>query len=155
MKNYKDTPVGRATAHKYADIINMEQPQSSHPHMDLVQRANIFSPYDALRGFDEAIEEANEKTREVKRVYLSDEQKEVLSDKLLQIQRGMGVSVRYFVSGKDTNTGYYVTVTGMVTHIDPVERTIDIQDHTADTTGGKIEKVLPVVINFNDIVEIT
>lgn len=44
------------TARKYSDIINMERPVSRHPRMDLVNRAKIFTPYDALRGFDEAID---------------------------------------------------------------------------------------------------
>lgn len=39
----------------YADIINMERPLSSHPKMDLGNRAKLFSSFDALRGFDLAL----------------------------------------------------------------------------------------------------
>lgn len=133
----------------------MERPHSSRPHMDLIQRAKIFSPYDALRGFDEAIDAADERMREVKRVDLSDEQKELLSDKLLQVRKGMKVSARYFAPDKDKNTGNYVNITGVIIRIDPVERTLAIRDRTADTTGGKIEKVPPTVIKFDDLVDVS
>lgn len=155
MQDYKNTPTGRRTAEKYKDIINLQRPASSRPHMDGVQRAKIFSPYDALTGFDEEIADVNRETREVKRVDLSDEAKAVLSDKLLQVTKGMTVSVRYFVPGIDKNTGNYTTITGIVSRIDTVYRTLEITQrntHTDDT--GKIEKVLPTVVKFDDMADI-
>lgn len=45
-------------SHKYDDIINLPHHKSEkHPHMDLYDRAAQFSPFAALTGFDEAIEE--------------------------------------------------------------------------------------------------
>ena len=40
---------------KYDDIIRRERPESKHPKMDLGNRANIFAPFSALRGFDIAV----------------------------------------------------------------------------------------------------
>lgn len=70
--SYKDTPLCRETARKYADILELERPQSAeslrkHPRMSLQNRAKIFSPFAALRGYDdqlaEAAEEENSRTQ--------------------------------------------------------------------------------------------
>lgn len=55
--NYKNTPTGRNTAQKYSDIIQLSRPEPSykHPRMSLQNRAKIFSPFAALRGYDEEI----------------------------------------------------------------------------------------------------
>lgn len=47
--------------HRYDDIIDMEYPLGSHdgirhPRMDMGERAKIFSPFAALKGYEEAIE---------------------------------------------------------------------------------------------------
>lgn len=57
-----DTPAAR----KYADIINMPRPMMHHQRMDPLNRAKIFAPFDALRGFDEEIEKVD-KIRSVDR----------------------------------------------------------------------------------------
>lgn len=45
-------------SHQYDDIINLPHPTSvKHPKMDLQDRAAQFSPFAALTGFEEAIEE--------------------------------------------------------------------------------------------------
>lgn len=152
--NYKDTPKGKATAEKYKDIINLQRPSSRRPHMDHIQRAKIFAPYDALRGFDEAIAATDDKEKEVKRIDLSDEQKEILSDKLLQVRKGMRITAQYFSSASD-GKGNYVTTEGVVTRIDPIYRTIEIEEKAADNSGGKIEKVLPTVIKFDDLKDVS
>lgn len=64
--NYKDTPLCRETARKYADILELERPQNEeslrkHPRMSLQNRAKIFSPFAALRGYDDQLAEATEK----------------------------------------------------------------------------------------------
>ncbi|RRF96835.1 MAG: hypothetical protein DUD27_02745 [Lachnospiraceae bacterium] len=58
----KTTPTGIATAAKYADIIAMPRPELHHQRMDILNRAKIFAPFDALRGFDEEIDEVDKKT---------------------------------------------------------------------------------------------
>lgn len=47
-----------AESHEYDDIINLLYHKSSkYPHMDLYDRAAQFSPFAALTGFEDAIEE--------------------------------------------------------------------------------------------------
>ena len=41
----------------YDDIINMKRPKSHRPSMTRADRAKIFMPFSALKGYDEAIEE--------------------------------------------------------------------------------------------------
>lgn len=41
--------------HNYEDILYQKRPVSSHPHMDQKNRAKIFVPFAALRGYQEAI----------------------------------------------------------------------------------------------------
>ena len=51
--------------HEYDDIINLPHHKSAkHPHMDLYDRAAQFSPFAALTGFDDAIEETGRVTME-------------------------------------------------------------------------------------------
>lgn len=62
MEDYKNSKAGREAARKYADIIEMERPQTEeslrrHPRMTLQNRAKIFAPFAALRGYEEQLEE--------------------------------------------------------------------------------------------------
>lgn len=49
-----------SNAGRYADIIDLPRPKMRHPRMDRLNRAKIFAPFDALRGFDEEIEKVDE-----------------------------------------------------------------------------------------------
>lgn len=86
--------------------------------MDRRNRAKQFMPFDALKGFREAVTE-KERIIVPKRD-LSEEQKEELDWKLRQIRRNDIITVEYFQNRE------YVQVTGMVTRIDYTIRTMDI-----------------------------
>ena len=86
-------------------------------------------------------------------VELSDEEKNALSDKLLQVKKDMKVVVRYFVKAAES-TGKYISLTGTVVMIDPVYRELKVmQDSDRKAVG--IEKELPVVIPFDDIADLS
>ena len=155
MADFKNTKEGRNVAQKYADILHHSRPEPpvKHPRMALSNRAKIFSPFAALRGFDDEISSEGASKLLVKKVELSDEEKNTLSDKLLQVKKGMTVVVRYFVRATE-NTGKYMSLTGTVVMIDPVYRELRImQDGTAKAIG--IEKDLPTIIPFDDIIELS
>lgn len=135
MENYKTSKVGMETARKYADIIDMERPQGEeslrkHPRMTLQNRAKIFSPFAALRGYDEQLAEEKQRSEHVTKKILTEEEMSDLSDKLMQVTKGMTVTIQYF--NEDTAypetpaVGNYVTVTGKVDAIDPVFRTMQL-----------------------------
>lgn len=110
MADFKNTKEGRTVAQKYADILHLSRPEPpvKHPRMALSNRAKIFSPFAALRGFDDEISSEGASKLLVKKVELSDEEKDALSDKLLQVRKGMKVVVRYFVRTTE-NTGKYIS----------------------------------------------
>ena len=97
MADFKNTKEGRNVAQKYADILHLSRPEPpvKHPRMALSNRAKIFSPFAALRGFDDEISSEGASKLLVKKVELSDDEKNDLSDKLLQVKKGMKVVVRY------------------------------------------------------------
>ena len=102
MENYKNCKTGQETARKYADILHIERPQSEeslrkHPRMTLQNRAKIFSPFAALRGYDEQLAEEKRRTERVTKRILTEEEMSDLSDKLMQVTKGMTITVRYFV----------------------------------------------------------
>jgi len=86
--------------------------------MDREIRAKQFMPFDALKGFREAM--AEKERILVPKHDLSEEQKEESDWKLRQIRKKDIITVEYFQNRE------YVQVTGMVTRIDDVSRTLDI-----------------------------
>ena len=83
-----------------------------------LERAKIFLPFDALKGFQEELRE-KEKVLVDKKV-LSIEEKEKISKKLIQIKKGMMIKVVYF---KDNE---YIECEGMVSKIDKIQKTVTI-----------------------------
>ena len=85
MDDYKNSKEGRIVAAKYADILHKSRPGPSfkHPRMSLSNRAKIFSPFAALRGYEEEIADEKWKQTRVTKKILSDEEAEELSDRLL------------------------------------------------------------------------
>ena len=154
MADFKHTKEGRLVAQKYADIFHLSRPEppAKHPRMSITNRAKIFSPFAALRGFDDEISSEGATKLLVKKVELFDEEKNNLSDKLLQVKKGMKVVVRYFVRTTE-NAGKYMSLTGTVVMIDPVYRELKVMQDS-DRKAVSIEKELPVVIPFDDIADL-
>ena len=98
MENYKNSKIGQETAQKYGDIIEMERPQTEeslrkHPRMTLQNRAKIFSPFAALRGYDEQLAAEKQRTERVPKRILTEEEMSALSDRLMQVTKGMTITV--------------------------------------------------------------
>ena len=60
---------------EYKDIINMERPvhkgdefEARHPHMSQENRAKIFAPFAALKGYEEAIDDVSNSVNNTKQV---------------------------------------------------------------------------------------
>ena len=136
MKILKET-------HDYDDIIAKERPRSlKHPPMAAQNRAAQFSPFAALTGYEEAIEETARLTEE-KRT-LSEVQQEELDERLAALEnaiaKGAGSSdgyqslpearITYFVPDSLKAGGKYVTVTGIVRRIDRVRRRLVLSDRS-------------------------
>ncbi|MCD7830191.1 MAG: hypothetical protein LUG58_07115 [Clostridiales bacterium] len=144
------------TEENYDDIIAMERPWPertlhNHPKMALQDRAKIFAPFAALRGHSERLGEEDVKLRRCHRAELSEEEAEILSDKLMQVKKGMTVTIVFFqpdVDGGDI--GYDVTITGTVSSVDSVYRILKVN------AGRKTEKgSIDEVIRFDDLLDVT
>ncbi len=98
------------------------------PQMDRSNRAKQFMPFDALKGFREALLE-KERILVPKRE-LSEEQKEELDFQLRQLHKMDMVTVEYYQDGE------YVQMTGIVTYID---------------TTGRMLRIVNTKIDFEDI----
>ena len=127
-----------------------------HPPMDLSQRAKIFSPFAALRGFEEAIDD--KRKRYVEKRELNEEEQAALNRTLAWLHeqtpnlraardRRLMAAVSYYVPCADENheaygcRGSYETVRGVVWRVDPVlhktlligEKEIELADIAAIT----------------------
>ncbi len=89
-----------------------------YPKMDRVHRAKQFMPFDALKGFREALLE--QECPHIPRKILSEDRKEELDAKLRQIHRKDVITAEYFQDGA------YVQVTGEVSKIDETARGIQV-----------------------------
>ena len=127
---------------KYTDVLERGRPRHEkwdsfmlkHPPMTTAHWAKIFSPFDALDGFDERIAE-KEVVYEARTELCDDDQAELdrrlnilhnltLNSRMARANRVM-VSVVYFVPCSDKNhyafniaTGKYETAAGMVLRVD-------------------------------------
>ena len=128
---------------KYTDVLRRGRPRHEkwdsfslrHPPMSAAHWAKIFSPFDALDGFDERI--AEKEVLYESRIELCDDDQAEL-DRRLNILHNLTwnarmaranrvmVSVKYFVPCADKNhfafqlgAGKYATVSGMVLRVDP------------------------------------
>ena len=116
-----------------------------HPSMDTGRRAKLFSPFDALLGFDEAIDA--KRVLYQNRQELNEAQRDELNRRLLILQTMTGnsrlarenrvwIQVTYFVPCTDKNhtacgrQGQYITAAGTCRGVDPVNAVITVDDMT-------------------------
>lgn len=115
-----------------------------HPKMQLSQRAKLFSPFSALRGFEEAIDSKLECY--VDKRELTEEESEALDSSLSELyertrslrmvmERPVKATVTFFVPCRDENheayglRGSYETITGQVWRVDhTLSQTLRIGD---------------------------
>ena len=125
----------------YNDILYLPHHASTrHPPMPMSDRAAQFSPFAALTGHSDAIQETERLTGE--RVELSEEAKILLDQKqqyLTSLDRPE-LTVTYFVADTKKEGGAYVSTNGILKKIDPIERLLIL-------VGGQ-------AISLDDILEI-
>ncbi len=98
--------------------------------MSKVSRAKQFLPFDALKGFSEALREKEIEYEEKKE--LSEESLVELNDKFNQIEIGRSVRLRFYRNGK------YIEVLGRVTNIDYIRKKIQIDNNININTSDII-----------------
>lgn len=117
---------------EYEDILYLSRPvpSSRHPRMPLSSRAKIFSPFAALRGYEEEIAAEDWKLTRTPQKFLSEEDIDRLSGLLFRIRKGMLITVRYFqedtLHPSTPPLGTYLQITGTVIRIDLTLRVLHI-----------------------------
>ena len=115
----------------YADIIDLPHHVSQkHPQMPMEKRAAQFSPFVAVSGHDEAINETARLTDE--HLELSEDEIAVLEEKLRLLQEHIKeqpeITVTYFQPDEKKSGGAYVTVTGSAKRIDESRRVLILRE---------------------------
>ena len=90
----------------YRDMIHLSRPISRHPKMSVENRAKLFTPFSALRGFD---------------IEILTKEQELIRHRLNALRSGQWVTVTYFRSEKELEgilLGEYVIQTGKVRRVD-------------------------------------
>ena len=124
----------------YADIIDLPHHVSKvHPQMSMHQRAAQFSPFAALVGYEDVVEETARQTAP---------ERELKEDEKAELDRRIGivaahlsehpvVTIEYFVPDKRKDGGEYVFKSGEVEKIVPTERVVVV--------GGKVIRMDRIV----------
>ena len=112
---------------KYKEIMNLPHHVSENrPHMSMIDRAAQFSPFAALTGHDEALDE----TARLTDVFVEpdEDEKQLLDEKLRMIaelvEEKPVVTVTYFVPDDKKDGGRYVNVADYIKRIDVLNREI-------------------------------
>ncbi len=109
----------------YRDMIHLSRPISKHPKMAIANRAKLFTPFSALRGFDIEILTTEQDRLLVPQVSLSADQQEAIYRTLNDLRKGDWVTVTYFVPVKHIAgqlLGEYTVVSDTVKKVDDVEQ---------------------------------
>ena len=111
----------------YDDIIDLPRPTSTrHPRMSMTDRAAQFSPFRALTGYEDAIQETSRLTD--RRVELDEHAKAALDEKLRllsdMVEERPEAAVTYFVPDKKKAGGEYRTAAGRIKKVDRYAQTL-------------------------------
>ena len=137
---------------KYSDLINYEY-RLKHERMTIENRSAQFSPFSALIGYEELINEAGRETSS--KVNLSMDEEDLLNMKLQIINNYLPykpkISITYFIKDFKKNGGKYITVNDYIKKIDFTKHIIILSNNNKI----KNEDILEIDsqdINFNDII---
>jgi len=128
----------------YADIIDLPHHVSKdRPRLSMHQRAAQFSPFAALVGYEDVIEETTRQTDSKRE--LDESEKAELDRKLnllvSHLKEMPAVEIEFFIPDKTKDGGEYVFKSGEVVKILPVQKKLVLGDGTE--------------IRFDDIVDIS
>ena len=139
---------------KYDDIIKLPYKKSTkYPHMEKIDRASQFAPFQALVGYGDEIEEAKRLTDN--KIDLSEEEKKIINDKLLIINSCIKenpiVCIEYFVKDKLKHGGTYYRIIESVKRIDVASGEIILSDKTRILIDDILNITGKLFTKYNDI----
>lgn len=115
----------------YGDIIDLPRPVSrKHPPLSMDQKAAQYSPFAALTGYGDVIDETGRLTEARKE--LDEDRKAELDQMIRHLAAGRAGSAQasftYFVPDPQKSGGQYVTVSGQIRKVDQNRGQIILQD---------------------------
>ena len=114
----------------YQDIIHLSRPFSNHPKMAIANRAKLFTPFAALRGFDIEILTQEQDRLLMPQISLASDREEEIYRVLNGLHQGDWTTVTYFVPVKHIAQqllGEYTVVSGEVKRVDDVEQLLVLE----------------------------
>ena len=119
--------------HRYDDMLDLEHHVSgTRRHMSMEQRAAQFSPFAALTGYDQAIQESSRLTS--RRIELSEEEQNELNQKLqilsLHGKEKPEVTVTWFEEDPYKEGGSYRQKTVQIRKVDTYAGNLILSDHS-------------------------
>ena len=121
-------------SHPYDDIIHLPHHVSKvHPQMSLRDRAAQFSPFAALVGYEDTVEETARTTTPKRE--LDETEKAELDRRIGILVSHLGekpvVTIEYFVPDELKSGGAYVFRTAAIVKISPVKKSLTLADGTS------------------------
>lgn len=121
------------------DLINYKyEGIKTRERMSLEKRASQFSPFAALSGYYEKIEEQKQILED--KILLSSYEKEIINNNLRYLEEhkkdSIYVNINYFYKDKNKEKGKYISIKGIFKRIDKINKLIEVEDN---------------IININDI----
>ena len=116
----------------YQDIIHLSRPFSNHPKMAIANRAKLFTPFAALRGFDIEILTQEQDRLLMPQISLPSDREEEIYRVLNGLHQGDWATVTYFVPVKHIAQqllGEYTVVSGEVKRVDDVEQLLVLEGY--------------------------
>ena len=116
----------------YQDILYCSRPVSRHPKMSIENRAKLFTPFSALRGFDIEILTQEQDRLLVPQIPLASDREEEIYRVLNGLHQGDWATVTYFVPVKHIAQqllGEYTVVSGEVKRVDDVEQLLVLEGY--------------------------
>lgn len=111
----------------YSDIMHLSRPVPMRPRMELSNRAKIFAPFDALRGFNLAVMVKEQEKGFQPRPELTEDMQERISRQLTEMRAGDEIKITYFKVERrigDFEIGSILTTCGDFEEIDEYSRTL-------------------------------
>lgn len=116
----------------YQDILYCSRPVSRHPKMSIENRAKLFTPFSALRGFDIEILTQEQDRLLMPQISLASDREEEIYCVLNGLHQGDWATVTYFVPVKHIAQqllGEYTVVSGEVKRVDDVEQLLVLEGY--------------------------
>ena len=114
----------------YQDILYCSRPVSRHPKMSIENRAKLFTPFSALRGFDIEILTQEQDRLLMPQISLASDREEEIYRVLNGLHQGDWATVSYFIPVKtigNQTLGEYTMVSGEVKRVDEVEQLLVLE----------------------------